>query len=724
MKAFHSNGEPAMSGAVEDVVVQKTSMPAKRYYAVMLAVAVISTWIRMGFPTYAISEASYDDQLFIRTAHYLAAGQWLGPYDSLTLAKGMFYPLFIALAFWASIPLKIAEHCVYLAACALTARVVRKQSGNDSLSLVLFVLLSFNPVFWNIHLARVIREGLYISLSLFVVVLIVMIAFPASPQESRSSRRLVLLGLGLGLMAVAFWLTREEGMWLLPAAAAVLIIALLDRLLPSWRLASGRQSVPRGSAQVKAVALPLSLALVIFVAGDWLVAGLNFRHYGIFETNELKSKSFRHAYGALSRIQHDEWHRYIPFPKDARLRAYAVSPAARELANSLEGATGNLWLQGSCKLLNTKPCDEVQSAWEIWEFRNAVADAGHYHSGKDAKKFYDTLAEQIDSACDHRTIRCLPRRASLAPPFRWEYLGEAVSAGRLVAKGMFKMGDGRVGSAASSGSAEEIAIFADMVGSVYLPEARTSSVRGWVAAASGTPTMRLVTHTQEHVESSLDILPAPDVLAVYPQLKAIRFELRTDSPVASSELVVDAPGVGQFSIPFAQLVHGPAISIPGLWVQVDSASVGEGTKATNTRRAVQVKIATVIASSYAIAFPVLIVFGAAGLLIATFFRQLCPIPAGLLALGLGSAAAVGSRIALLAYLYASSFSIMPADVLYSSPASSFVIILTVIGIYSCYVTLKGGHRRYLRRSSWSSESYSSDHVASRGVGVKGLRLFL
>jgi hypothetical protein len=702
---------------IEEAVVNKNSMPAKRYYAVMLAVAVISMWIRTGFPVYAIANASYDDQLFIRTARYLAAGQWLGPYDSLTLAKGMFYPLFIVLAFWTSIPLKIAEHCVYLAASALAARVVRKQSGSDSLSLILFVLLSFNPVFWNIHLARVIREGLYISLSLFVVVLIVMIAFPTIPQESRNSRRLVLLGFGLGLVAIAFWLTREEGIWLLPAAVVVLIVALLDKLLPGWRPASERLSVPRGSAQLRAVVLPLLIALAVFVAGDSLVAGLNYRHYGIFETNELKSESFRRAYGALSRIQHDEWHRYVPFPKDARQRAYAVSPAARELASSLEGATGNLWLQGSCKLLNTKPCDEVQSAWEIWEFRNAVADAGHYHSGKDAKKFYDRLAEEIDSACDHGTIRCLPRRASLAPPFRWEYLGEAVSAGRLVAKGMFKMGDGRVGSAYSSGPAEWVAFFADMVGGIYLPEARTSSVRGWVAAASGTPTMRLVTHTPEHVESSLDILPAPDVVAVYPQLKAIRFELRTDSPVASSELVVDAPGVGQFSIPVTQLVHGSSISIPGLWVQLDSASVGDATKFTDSRRAIQVKIASVIASSYAIAFPVLIVFGAAGLLLATFFRQLCPIPTGLLALGLGSAAAVAGRIALLAYIYASSFSIMPADVLYSSPASPFVIILAVVGIYSCFVALRGAYGRRPGRASRRVGSYSSDQAASRVVGV-------
>ena len=193
-------------------------------------------------------------------------------------------------------------------------------------------------------------------------------------------------------------------------------------------------------------------------------------------------------------------------------------------------------------------------------------------------------------------------------------------------------------------------------------------------------------------------MAAPDVLAVYPNLKAIRFELRTDCPVASCDLVVDVAGVGQSSIPLAQLVHGGAISILGLRVQVDSVSGGEDMRLRDSRRTVQVKIAKGIASAYAIAFPALAIFGAAGLLLATFLRRLCPIPPGLLALGLGSVLAVCTRIVLLAYLDATSFP--SVNLHYTSPASPFVIIFTTVGIYSCYyVTLRahmGGRWGVLR----------------------------
>jgi hypothetical protein len=71
------------------------------------------------------------------------------------------------------------------------------------------------------------------------------------------------------------------------------------------------------------------------------------------------------------------------------------------------------------------------------------------------------------------------------------------------------------------------------------------------------------------------------------------------------------------------------------------------------------------------------------------------IPNDLLALGLGSAAAVITRIALLAYIDATSFP--AASVLYISPASPFVILFTAVGIYAgCGILLRGKNFHFLR----------------------------
>ena len=97
------------------------------------------------------------------------------------------------------------------------------------------------------------------------------------------------------------------------------------------------------------------MAIAVFFAADGLVAGLNYRHYGIFETNEFRAKSFLRAYGAIARIQHNEWQRYMIFPKDARQRAYSVSPAARELAPGLAGPVGESWRRSGCKQVDLAP---------------------------------------------------------------------------------------------------------------------------------------------------------------------------------------------------------------------------------------------------------------------------------------------------------------------------------------------------------------------------------
>jgi len=643
--------------------------------------AAISIWLRRAILIHLIANASLDDELFIHTARYLKAGHWLGPYNDVTLVKGMMYPLFICATSLAAIPLKVAEQAAYLAAAALTAGLARRRFGNNHLALVLFGLLAFNPVLWNVKLARVIREGLYVSLSLAVVALAVLIAFPTHDDGDHYGRR-ILQGFSLGLIGGAFWLTREEGIWLLPTLAVVLAVALLGILQPDWVPHSERGVFQRRSDHVKSIALPFVVALAVFYATVGLVAGLNYRHYGISETNEFRAKSFLRAYGALGRIQHNEWRRYVFFPKDARQRAYSVSPAAGELRPFLDGSPGEAWRREGCKYVDMNPCSEVPTGWFIWELRDAVAYAGHYGSAVEAMHFYDTLANEIDDACARRSIDCLPPRTTLLPPFRREYLWKAVRGGKAVADVLFTMGNGVVGSAPSLGSPQEIDAFAKIVDGVYPPSILT--IQGWAAAVSGTPTVRLYSHGEQPAQNSIGMLPSQDILAAYPGLKVSRFHLETDCPVEACDLVVGETE-GQLRVPMVQLVPGASFQTPGVILTIETASVPDTTKSAG---GVRVKIAAILASGYAIAFPILAILGAFGLMLATLFQRRRPIPTSMLALGLGSVVAVVTRIGLLAYIDASSF---PASKLhYVSPASPFVIIFTILGIYSgCSVA---GHK--------------------------------
>lgn len=681
--------------------MHRDPMSSRKYYVILLFIAALSIWIRTGFPLYAWPEMRFDDDLFIRLARSLETGHWLGLYDNLTLAKGMFYPLFIVIAFWTSVPLKIAEQVVYLLASLLTAGMARRQTRDNRLSLILFALLAFNPVAWNFHFARVLRQCLYMSLSLALFTLVVIVAFPTPDESNHGLRRVVRQGTGLGLLTAAYWLTREEGAWLLPALAVVLAVALAGMALPNWRQADEEETSARPPVRLKRIAQTLALAVAVFTAADGLVAGINYHHYGIFETNEFRSKSFLRAYGALSRIQHDHWHRFITFPKDARQRAYAVSPAARELASSYEGETGKRWIQTSCSIVKIAPCEEVEAGWAVWEFRDAVANAGHYRSGQEAMSYYDTLADQINSACDRGTIQCLPARATILPPFRREYLVESFWASKKIARVLFRMVEGPVfGWSPNSVSSQGLSIFADTVDGVYLPTKQSIVISGWTAAASATPTLHVVAQATEQEESSISVTPAPDVEKAYPKLKSVRFQLKTDCPPTACDLILEVAGSSPSRISLEQLLHSVSnthlFETQGSMLNVESVYGLDSRRFTDSRRAVQVKVAGVIGSTYATAFPIMATLGAAGLLLATFFRRHFSLPTSLLALGLGSAVAVVTLLMLLSYLAASSdFTVN--NVLYTSAASPFVITFTTIGIYSLMAAFGNRYRQLFHR---------------------------
>jgi hypothetical protein len=112
--------------------------------------------------------------------------------------------MFMVWSHWAAIPLKVAEHLVYLVVAAI-AGVVRRRTGGNRLAFVLLILLAFNPVVWNIQLARVIRQGLYLSLSLALISLVVIIAFPTWRISDSAWPRIVVPGVSLGMVTSCYW---------------------------------------------------------------------------------------------------------------------------------------------------------------------------------------------------------------------------------------------------------------------------------------------------------------------------------------------------------------------------------------------------------------------------------------------------------------------------------------------------------------------------------------
>ncbi len=375
------------------------------FWGLLVLLALIKLWL-VSTQTIVAMFRPHDDLLFLRLAQHIASGEWLGAYNSLTLAKLPFYPLWIASMFWLGIPLSYSQQLLYVCGCFVFVIAVRPLLRNNPLLLLIFyTTLLFHPISYPIReMERVLRGDVYFSLSLLVF----SFAIGLLLRKDAPIKNFVLWNIGLGFSFAAFWLTREEGVILLPS----LILLLVTLFVPVGLFSKGKKK------RLGVCCVPIIIAAI--AVGS--VAGINKIYYGVFTTCEQTQSDFANAYGALTRVVPKPFQMWLPVSRETRKRIYTVSPAFAELRPFLEGKCGKVW--GHFGPYQGKDI----SSFFIWAFREAVALAGYYSSGESAAKYYRRLTMEVNNACDQGKLECYKmRQDGLAFLRHEEYLGPFIS---------------------------------------------------------------------------------------------------------------------------------------------------------------------------------------------------------------------------------------------------------------------------------------------------------
>jgi hypothetical protein len=383
----------------------------------MTVAAVIYLFLMSHIPSVAVGYAFYDDALFVKLADHILRGAWLGPFDELTLSKGPFLPIWIAGAFWLKVPLVLSESCLYAGAGWVFVSVLRPQVKHPWWLFIMFAAFLFNPLLYNLENLRVSREGLYGPLS--VMVMAVAVGWLAA--QRRAGSRPWLWAVALGAALAACWMTREEGLELVPALGVLAAAALLETLR-------------RNAALARPVLLAAAVA-VAALAGVGAVRWLNHKEYGVWDVVDLKQPEFRAAYGALTRVLPEASQRHVPVCREALERASQASPTFAGLLRLFNPG----WAQNGCWMEGMSACDgEFRGGWFRFALRDAAAKAGCYASAAAARGCYRRIEEEVDSACASGRLSCLPPRDTWVPPWRARYAAQTVrSLGRAVYDLMF-----------------------------------------------------------------------------------------------------------------------------------------------------------------------------------------------------------------------------------------------------------------------------------------------
>ena len=378
-------------------------LPETIGWAVAVIVSVLSVWLRSAIPLLS-GGGSVDDFLFLRSAGYLAHGQWLGPFDQYTLLKGPTYPIFVAAMYRLDIPLKIGEQVTYLIAAAAVATCVYVVTRRVVLALGAYIVLALDPVNFDTWAARVTRDGWYSSLSLLLIAT-VFLAVYAAVVHARP-RWLIAPSIVAGLTAGTFWLCREEPIWIVPTIVVVFTMIPLVFVLPRWRTArtpSRRNQVVRGVARLTMVAAIIAVVGLIPIVA---VTRTNQRHYGIALTNDLASGTFGRAYADWRRVDGGASTAEDPITRAQREAVYAVSPLAATLQPFLDPARPCEPPRHTPHGLGAKPpCRRP-----VWDgMRIAAAKLGRYDTGSDSQAFWGALDAEIVAGCNSGVLGCTPR---------------------------------------------------------------------------------------------------------------------------------------------------------------------------------------------------------------------------------------------------------------------------------------------------------------------------
>lgn len=380
-----------------------TAFRSRLWFWAALALTAAKLWLTDAQPITGMGHFVHDDALFLSLGESILHGNWLGAYNNLTLAKGPFFPLMIAATRVVGIPLFLAQQLLYAGACAALVRACRPAITSAAARFAFYALLLCNPAsFDTANLSRVLRQHSYASLGLMLFAGLVALYFRRRENAARQLPWALLLGSSFS----AFYLTREDTLWITPSfillAGAILFMAGRD----------SRAMLARSSALLATAAccaLPPILG----------VCALNAHYYGWFGTVEFRDSAFNDAYGALVRVRVDPEIPDVPVTRQSREAIYAISPTFSQLRPHLDGDIGRNWASCSAHVTGL-PNEERQigGGWFMWALRDAVTAAGHGHNYAEAHAFYRAMADEINTACDAGRLPCGPRRSGFLP--RWQ----------------------------------------------------------------------------------------------------------------------------------------------------------------------------------------------------------------------------------------------------------------------------------------------------------------
>lgn len=349
-------------------------------------------------------EAPIDDGLMISLAENIAKGDWFGTYGPLTLSKHSFFAVWLAFVHITGIPFTAANAVLWCACCAFCVWAFSPVIKQNFAKLFVFVLLVYNPAQTAQFTTRIYRDSIFPALCL-----VFFSAFAAAAlRYNHSVKKIIGICAVCGLFAGLIYLTREDGIWIVPFwIAAVVITAII-------------LFVKKDKSKVKKSISLLFVPILVFGAVISSYCYMNYIHYGRFIISDFTQGEFKDAYGAMLSIKQEEKVDSVAVTYDVIQKLYEQVPSFSLLKEYME----------SEKIVNSymdKSLNQFKGGSLYWAIRICAGQAGMYDSPQKAKEYFETMYREILTAIeDGRLETDKPVKSSLNPSVDFSYTADTI----------------------------------------------------------------------------------------------------------------------------------------------------------------------------------------------------------------------------------------------------------------------------------------------------------
>lgn len=632
------------------------------FHSSLAAILMGYLWFESGYPIMALPWNAHDDALFLRSLESILNGEWLGPYDNVTLAKGPLLPIIGAVSSGIGVSAKFLESVIYASTILMVALAARRFGISRLFTLTLVVLLLSSPHLWSDPGRRFLREILYSSFAVMALLMTVMMF----SLRTRTTGGLCAFGIGafLGLA----YLTREEDIWILSGIAVVFVLGALRNTLRF-----GLASIPELLKTVLLRGVLVLSGLAAFVAP---VLVSNGQHYDRAIVSEFRAPEFKAAIGSLMRIGDLHPSGYVPVPKATMDQVLDKIPAAQTLKPHWP-ALATQWSQYGAYLIPDYP-GEVGGGWFVWAFRDAVSLAGHHASAQAARRFYSDLAAQVNAACEDGTLSCRARRDTLRPELTPARLPELIAASARALLYTVTLSSGPIAVPRSIGTGSSLDLWEHRIGPVVVQDFRFA---GWVLHPAVEPTVIVPLETSD-CSGKLTLKSAEDVESHFKaqgmqDVRAVRFEYVTSTYETRCEIAVVSPENLRLMLPLSAIGPGP-IDIPAPFQgYLDNSPTSDASFSPRPHEGLMLMFLLSFIYVTRIAVPILVVTATVGIVSYLWGARRQYHYDWLVILSVGAAALVVARCAIIGYIEIASWRAINSG--YLGPAYPFVIIYAVAG---------------------------------------------